>query len=609
MKTSIILLAQHISMVKQCLASIRRSTPGSYELIVINDGGSEEIAKLLDMDKKSILTITAPERIGVAAGYNLGAVNAKGDLLVFLRDHMTLSKGWLKSLSSCMERYTDAAIVGPVSNDVSGEQHVQIPVPISSIGQLGAIAQSFVTGNAGQTQKVTRLLSQMLVVRKSIFNQLGGFDERFGLESYEDDDFCYRAMQAGHGLYIAKDCFVRYSKPPDFFPENPNWYGELLHVNKAKAADKWGLDITLALRSWKKPITVSLCMIVKNEEQTLDRCLSSVCNLVNEIIIVDTGSGDKTKQIAQKYTDRIADFVWVNDFSKARNYAFSLATQEYILWLDSDDVILPADADKFKELLTGLEWNTDSVSMNYNLACDADGNVITSLRRNRLVKRENQFQWVGFVHEYLQVAGNIQYADISITHDRMHGNSDRNLRIYENHEASGEEFTSRDLFYYANELADHGLWERAIKKYEQFLERPDGWVEDRIRACGRAADCAEELGRISEAKAKALHSFVYALPRAEICCRLGSLHLKEEKYEEAVFWYKLATELKKPTDSFAMLQHSSWTWVPHLQLCVCFDRLGQRELAIQHNELAAGYVPNDPSVLANRKYFESLGMT
>ncbi|MCU6793726.1 glycosyltransferase [Paenibacillus sp. WQ 127069] len=608
MKTSIILLAQHISMVKQCLASIRRSTAGTYELIVINDGGSDEIDRLLSMDKKGIVTLTSQERIGVAAGYNLGAAQAKGDLLVFLRDHMTLSKGWLKSLTSCLKHCPDAAMVGPVSNGVSGVQHVSIPVPINSIEQLSVIARAFIAEHAGQTQRVTRLLSQMLAVRKSAYDKLGGFDERFGLESFEDDDFCYRAMQAGYGLYIAKDCFVRYLQPPDLFPDDAYWYGKLLHANKAKAAEKWGLDISQALLRWKNKITVSLCMIVKNEEQTLDRCLSSVSDLVDEIIIVDTGSDDQTKQIARKYTDRVFEFVWVNDFSKARNYAFSQATQEYILWLDADDVILPTDAEKFKELLAGLEWTVDSVSMNYILARDEYGNVMTSLRRNRLVKREKRFQWIGFVHEYLQVAGNIHYADINITHDRMHGNSDRNLHIYENHEATGELFSSRDLFYYGNELADHRLWERAMEKYDQFLQRPDGWVEDRIRACGRAADCAAELGCINEAKAKALQSFVYALPRAEICCRLGHLHIKEEKFEDAIFWYKLATELKKPTDSFAILQHSNWTWVPHLQLCVCYDRLGQRELAFRHNEIAAGFVPNEPSVVGNRAYFKGLGL-
>ena len=65
--------------------------------------------------------------------------------------------------------------------------------------------------------------------------------------------------------------------------------------------------------------TVSLCMIVKNEEKVLSRCLDSVKDAVDEIIIVDTGSEDNTKNIASQYTDKIYDFKWVYDFSAARN--------------------------------------------------------------------------------------------------------------------------------------------------------------------------------------------------------------------------------------------------------------------------------------------------
>ena len=86
-------------------------------------------------------------------------------------------------------------------------------------------------------------------------------------------------------------------------------------------------------------ITISLCMIVKNEEDVIGRCLASVSDLVDEINIVDTGSTDRTKEIVKTYTDRIWDFEWVDDFALARNYSFQQATQEYVLWLDADDVL------------------------------------------------------------------------------------------------------------------------------------------------------------------------------------------------------------------------------------------------------------------------------
>lgn len=84
---------------------------------------------------------------------------------------------------------------------------------------------------------------------------------------------------------------------------------------------------------------LSLCMIVKNEEKVLERCLNSVKNIVNEIIIVDTGSSDQSKNIAKLFTNKIYDFEWCDDFSKARNFAASKASNEWILVLDADEFL------------------------------------------------------------------------------------------------------------------------------------------------------------------------------------------------------------------------------------------------------------------------------
>ena len=88
-----------------------------------------------------------------------------------------------------------------------------------------------------------------------------------------------------------------------------------------------------------KEITISLCIIVRNEENTIGCCLDSVKGIPDEIVIVDTGSTDRTKEIVEKYADRIFDFTWIDDFAAARNLAFSQATMDYILWLDADDML------------------------------------------------------------------------------------------------------------------------------------------------------------------------------------------------------------------------------------------------------------------------------
>lgn len=166
----------------------------------------------------------------------------------------------------------------------------------------------------------------------------------------------------------------------------------------------------------KTVVTISLCMIVKDEQDTLERCLSSVQDIVNEIIIVDTGSKDNTKQIACKYTQHIYDFEWIDDFAAARNFSFEQATQDYILWMDADDVLEEEDRQKFIVFKQQLDLDIDRVMMPYHLALDVDGKPTCTLRRNRLVRRDRGFRWEGAVHEALIVSGTVIQSDIAITH-------------------------------------------------------------------------------------------------------------------------------------------------------------------------------------------------
>ena len=103
---------------------------------------------------------------------------------------------------------------------------------------------------------------------------------------------------------------------------------------------------------------LSVCMIVKNEEQNLERCLKSVKDIATELIVVDTGSSDNTIQIAKKYGALIYHFVWNNDFSKARNYSLLKASQPWILVLDADETISSNDIPKLKSLIEGSRKNS-----------------------------------------------------------------------------------------------------------------------------------------------------------------------------------------------------------------------------------------------------------
>ncbi|CAM4092371.1 beta 1,4 glucosyltransferase [Bacillus manliponensis] len=355
----------------------------------------------------------------------------------------------------------------------------------------------------------------------------------------------------------------------------------------------------------EEEITISLCMIVRDEEGTIARCLNSVKEIVDEMIIVDTGSVDRTKEIASEYTPHIYNFEWIDDFAAARNFSFSKATQEYILWLDADDV-LPGDSrESLKALKKELDRKVDSVSMLYHLTFDVNGNPSYSSRRNRLVKRECNFKWFGKVHEYLAVYGEILRSDIGITHEKEKEWTNRNLKIYESAVARGEELSPRDVYYYANECVDNQKYEEAIVLYEKFLNDGLGWKEDNINAAGKLGDCYEKLEQWQKAIEACIRSFHYDIPRGEICTQLGSIYMVQEKYKEAIYWYKTATEVPVPTDA-PFYNPTNYTWVPFLQLCVCHSRLGQQEKAYYYNELAATYVPDHPAIAYNRNYFKSL---
>ncbi|MBH0231513.1 glycosyltransferase family 2 protein [Halobacillus yeomjeoni] len=355
--------------------------------------------------------------------------------------------------------------------------------------------------------------------------------------------------------------------------------------------------------------TISLCMIVKNEEEVLANCLSSVKDICDEIIIVDTGSTDKTKEIAEQFTEHILDFEWIDDFSAARNFSFSQATKDFILWLDADDIFLPEDQEKLKKLKDTLDESVDAVSMRYVIARDAYDNPSIHFRRNRLVKRSKNFKWIGPVHEYLEVGGNILSSDISVEHKKdmkkaSEMNSKRNLRIYEKRIKNGDNFSPRDLFYYANELRDHGQYQKAIIYYNEFLSGKKGWIEDNISACTYSADCHKKSGEKDEEVDALLKTLRYDAPRPEPCCRIGD-HFKENKaFQTAIFWYNLATILKKDTGGFQNESYS--TWYPHLQLCVCHWELGNVKRSVEHNNIAKQYQPNNIQVLFNDEFFNHI---
>lgn len=353
-------------------------------------------------------------------------------------------------------------------------------------------------------------------------------------------------------------------------------------------------------------ITISLCMIVKNEEAVIKRCLSSIYNIVDEIIIVDTGSTDKTKKIVKKFTDKIYDFEWVDDFSKARNYAFSLAKMDYQMWLDADDVISKEDADKLIELKKTLENDVDVVTMKYHTHFDEYGNPIFTSTRERLLKRTSGFYWRDPVHEYIPMRGKIYDSDIAILHKNDHKKdikNDRNIKIYEKRLNNGEVFDARSTYYYARELKDHERYEEATQYFNKFISDGKGWIEDNISACLALSECYFYLNKPSDALRILFQSFVYDLPRAETCCEIAYNYKRKNDFQKAIYWFKTALSVPK-TDTMGFVRNDYNGFIPHIELCVCYCNIKNYELAKYHNKMAGEIKPDSNAVIYNEEFFK-----
>jgi len=350
---------------------------------------------------------------------------------------------------------------------------------------------------------------------------------------------------------------------------------------------------------------LSLCMIVKDEEERLAACLDSVRDAVDEIIIVDTGSADRTKEIALAYTPHVYDHVWKDDFAEARNASLAYATKPFVLWLDADDVLDAPEREKLIELKSRLDERVDAVMMPYHYAFSQDGTPSLVFERERIVRRGAGFRFSGAVHEAMLVAGHVLHEDIAIRHTGRHGarSNQRNLSIYEKRRAEGQSFSARDWYYYGRELKSAGKIERAVEAFDAFLAM-DGWLPNRIDAYILRGECLLALGERRPAKESFFGAMLTGAPGAEALCALGACFLDEGDLEAAAHWYRSALLCRAKEDSGVFVSRELYGYVPLMQLCVIYSRMGDDLLASQMNEQALLLKPDDPAALANRAYFE-----
>lgn len=299
-------------------------------------------------------------------------------------------------------------------------------------------------------------------------------------------------------------------------------------------------------------ILLSLCMIVKDEEAVLRRCLESVQGFVDEIIIVDTGSTDGTKEIAAEFTDEIYDFTWVDDFSAARNEALRHANGRWILVLDADEYL---SKEQHAEVRARLQTenpadNRGFVLQIYNFTRSTDWTVSSALR---LFPNNPAIYYERSIHEQVVCKnGTLQFIDhfpLSIFHtgytaERIQekNKSSRNLELLEQLRKQ-RPFTEYDYFTLANEYSNLEDYEQAIHYY-RLAATEHARNRSFFPACLRKlAVLLTHLDRIGEARAVIDSGIMHWPAAVDFHCLKAELYMKAGHLEQAAALYRTCIAL------------------------------------------------------------------
>lgn len=378
-------------------------------------------------------------------------------------------------------------------------------------------------------------------------------------------------------------------------------------------------------------IGLSLALIVKNEEENLDVCLSSIEKYVDEIVVVDTGSSDRTIQVAEKHGARVtlhttttnpesffmdlpgvvpgvpepfSGEAMLGDFGAARRASFAQARGEFILWLDADDVV--DGASHIPEAVAGMRARQlDMGFLAYDYARDDQGRTYYRQWRERIIRR-GCADWVNPVHEVLMPSRPVvsaRFEGITVVHRRKADRKvtpNRNYKILLRQYAAEKTHDPRTLFY----LGQEARWvepARAAGFYEEYLAS-SGWPEERA-AAHVALGSMLEFGQIEAdpVRAYALANREYATAASEQPDNPDGLYgmariaYLRGRWQDCVRYTEQAGKIGN-TDSMLGANPLDRTYRPHVYYNHALSQLGRVEEAITSCKAGLAACPDDPGV-------------
>ncbi len=330
--------------------------------------------------------------------------------------------------------------------------------------------------------------------------------------------------------------------------------------------------------------TISLCMIVRDEEKILARCLDSIKSIMDEIVIVDTGSKDGTKKLAKKYTDKVFDFKWDDDFAAARNFAFSKCSCDYIYSADADEVIDEENLAAFARLKEALLPEVEIVQMIYTnqLYRNTTYNFDEELRP-KLFKRLRNFVWEDPLHESVRLEPVIFDSEIKIKHMPTGEHQTRDFAIFNKIIERDKGLSKKLKKMYARELFVSGTDDDFINAGKYFSAGLDKDQDQELILIDAAVvtKAARLLGSTELMMRAVSRALAADDTPSEVAFELGEYYRGKRDFKEAVMWYYNAA-----FETEALLNGKYRDSLPFIGLHICFVIMGDRENAAKYAALA-----------------------
>ncbi|MBD3270504.1 glycosyltransferase, partial [Candidatus Peregrinibacteria bacterium] len=297
-------------------------------------------------------------------------------------------------------------------------------------------------------------------------------------------------------------------------------------------------------------LDLTLYLIVKNEEIHLPDCLESMKGIWKELLIVDTGSTDKTKEIAKSYGARVLDFEWIEDFSAARNFALEHVQTEWVMMVDADDTIHPDDKKRLlKAMETTIPENDITFLAYIYFGTREEKGVVHYFPR--IWKTSKNYRYERPIHERLdfyKMGGVPAYYDIPILHSKKISHSrsiERNLRMLKAHleKIPNEEHS---LFYLGQEYRDSGRLPEAIEAFNNFIDAKPKAKERLYEAHYNLAKLNINTGDVITAKKHLEKSILIYNQYIEPYLMLAEIEMNLFSVDRAINLLKHAKTLKLP---------------------------------------------------------------